>query len=153
MKQQTDKWMHNFERPSVRSFPAAHSGGCVWCWREANGEISGDALNALMQSNCFQISHWWTVSFQPFNHLHTHTHTHTLSQTHTHTNTTAAPVSCSKSGHRYNALCLTPALWPVILKRRCCVSCWGGQDGRQEVMAGREGEGASGSWLICTQIN
>lgn len=119
MKKQTDKWMHNCERPSVRSSPAAHSSGCVWYWREANGEISGDALNALMQSNCFQISHWWTVSFQPFNHLHAHTHTHS----------STAAVSCPKSGHRYDALCSTLALWPVILKCCCIVSRWGGQDG------------------------
>lgn len=66
-------------------------------------------LNAV---KLFSDFHWWTVSFQPFNYLHTHTHGDT-----------------GQSGHRYNVLCLTLALWPVILKCCCIVSRWGGQDG------------------------
>lgn len=145
MKKPTDKWMHNCERPSVHSPPPHTEGGCVRHWREASREIRGDALNALMQSNCFQISHWWTVSFQAFNHLPTHPRTHT--------HAAAAPVTCSKSGHRYDALCSTPDLWPVILKCRCIMSRRGGQDGGQEVMAGRKRGGLCKGRLIYTQIN
>lgn len=125
--------------------PLLHIAAGVWYWREANREISGDALNALMQSNCFQIYHWWTVSFQPFNYLHRHTHTHSNSST--------AVVSCSKSGHRYNALCST--LCPltcdpkVLLHRE--LPRWPGwrTNLEQEVMAGREREGlVEADWYI-----
>lgn len=80
MQKHKNKWMHNCAKPSEIIFHSqlhAAVGVCVWggYWREASGEISGDALNALMQSNCFQISHWWTVSFQPFNYCHIWTHT------------------------------------------------------------------------------
>jgi len=112
-KQQTSECITVWVLP----VPSAHSSGCVWHWQEAIGEISGDALNALMQSNCFQISHWWTVSFQ---HLTT---------SHTHIHPSKVLVSCAKSGHRYDVLCLTLDLWPVILKCHCIVNHWGGQDG------------------------